>query len=432
MKKIIGMSLLGLMLGATACEDNLTQYLDEYATAMYIRNSGVQELTCYVTGEDTEYSLSVVKAGNDDKALSDAAISVMDAAQLAIYNSENSSAYKLLPTNCYEIATETSLTFAADDMYKLVGVNFKPAKIKELQDANEGSEYVLPLALTSTKKVNEEKSVLLVKPNAVSLRLGMEVEQGQVISMPRGRGVVEIPLKLQIENMWDFTAKVSIDAATTTMDASSFTLKNDGVVQFTSDGTDSDGVLEIEVNGFDGLTSGTLGLKIESISNAFEFDPVVYQISCSKQYPLTPDMLYSNAVEPSEGSLANLLDGDVDTYFHSAWSVSVAGTHYVMVTLPEPVTEFAFSYTNRSSNAAAALFDLKVYAGNDAASMPKDPAGYFTWQDANPLPWDKPAGVFQSGSIKLSEPCSVFRFDNDGSTGGAWFVWSEFKFFVLE
>ena len=426
MKKVIWMSLLGLMVGATACEDNKTEFLEDYATTMYIRNSGVQELTCYVTGEDTKYSFSVVKAGNEEKALSDATISVMDAAQLAIYNSENGTSYEMMPSNCYEFISETELNFAADDLYKLVDLNLKPAAIKALGEG----DYVLPLALSSSKKVNEEKNFLLIKPTAVSIRLAMEVEQGQVISMPRGRGVIEIPLKLQIENMWDFTAKVSVDAATTTMDANSFTLKNDGVVQFTSDGTDSEGILEIEVNGFEGLTSGNIGLKIESLSNAFDFDPVVYQISCSKQYPLTPQMLFSNAVEPSEGSLANLLDNNKDTYFHTAWSVAVNGTHYVMVTLPEAISEFSFSYTNRSSNANAALYGLKVYAGNDQASLSQ--AGHFTWEDANPLPWNTPGGVFESNTIKLSEPCKIFRFDNDGSTGGAWFVWSEFKFYVFE
>ncbi len=101
------MSLLGLMVGTTACEDNKDEFLSDYATTMYIRNSGEQAITCYITGEDTKYNLSVVKAGNDEKALSDAEISVMDAAQLAVYNSENATDYIMLPSNCYEFNTET-------------------------------------------------------------------------------------------------------------------------------------------------------------------------------------------------------------------------------------------------------------------------------------------------------------------------------------
>ena len=105
MKKIILMSLLGLMVGSTACEDNKDEFLSDYATTMYFRNSGEQQVTCYITGEDTKYNLSVVKAGNDEKALSDAEVSVMDAAQLAVYNSENGTNYEMLPSNCYEFST---------------------------------------------------------------------------------------------------------------------------------------------------------------------------------------------------------------------------------------------------------------------------------------------------------------------------------------
>ena len=101
-----------------------------------------------------------------------------------------------------------------------------------------------------------------------------------------------------------------------------------------------------------------------------------------------------------------------------------------MVVLPEPIQEFAFSYTNRNTNANAALYGLKLYAGNDESNLSQ--VGHFTWQDANPLPWNIPGGVFESNTIRLNEPCKIFRFDNDGSMGGAFFVWSEFSMRVLK
>lgn len=82
-----------------------------------------------------------------------------------------------------------------------------------------------------------------------------------------------------------------------------------------------------------------LPLTIEQISKAeFKVDEerktVLLAISfIPPSIALTADMLSTNAQEPSEGSLANLLDGNISTYFHSAWSVEVPDEHYVQVTL---------------------------------------------------------------------------------------------------
>lgn len=424
MKKIILMSLLGLMVGSTACEDNKDEFLSDYATTMYFRNSGEQKVTCYITGEDTKYNLSVVKAGNDEKALSDAEVSVMDAAQLAVYNSENGTNYEMLPSNCYEFSTATDLTFAADDAYKLVGVNLKPSNVKELDKDN----YVLPLVLTSSKQVNEEKNVVFVKPIAVTPTLSMKINESDAHTISKNGAVISVPLQLQIDNQWDFQAKVVVDESETTLDLASFTLANDGIVDFVAGGN---GTLDINISALNQV-SGKIALKIESIiGKEFDFDSNVYSIDCvTEAYPLTASMLSSNAVEPSEGSLANLLDNNVNTYFHSAWSVAVSGAHYVQVNLPENVKKFGFSYTNRSSNGNASLAWFNVYGGTDNENL--EVVKFYSW-DGDGLP-SGAAGKFVSGILEVDKPVNVLRFElyNTNWTGGAFFVWSEFKLYVLE
>ncbi|MBO5251936.1 MAG: DUF1735 domain-containing protein [Bacteroidaceae bacterium] len=424
MKKIILASLLGLMIGSTACEDNKEEFLSDYDTVMYFRNSGIQELTCYVTGENTDYTLSVVKAGYNDKSISDAKVSVLEAAQLDIYNSENGTDYMVLPENCYTFNGETSLTFTADDMYKLVGVSFKPAEIKALGEGN----YVLPLVLTSSKSVNEEKNVLIVKPTAVSLVLSMDMEQNTVYSVPRGIGVITIPLKLQIENQWDFQVKVSIDPATTSMDVSSLSLENDGIVTFTPG---NDGVLKINVNGFEGLESGTVGIKIESIEGkSFEFDSQVYQFSCSKEYPLTVGMLSTNASQPGDGSLAEMIDKDFATIFHSAYTYAVDGYHYVQVTLPETFKKFVFSYRNRDSNNNTAMAWFNLYGGSDNENLQLIKA--YAW-DTDNLPPNNGGKEFISTELSVDEAINMLRLECTGSwTGTRYFSISEFRLYVLE
>lgn len=114
-----------------------------------------------------------------------------------------------------------------------------------------------------------------------------------------------------------------------------------------------------------------LPLRIKSISKK-EFNPdeekrtILLGISFTPpRISLTADMLSSNALEPSEGSLDNLLDGDVSTYFHSAWSVTVEEEHYVQVALNEPIRNFVFNYTTRNSNGKAAPAEFYVSISSD-------------------------------------------------------------------
>ncbi len=64
--------------------------------------------------------------------------------------------------------------------------------------------------------------------------------------------------------------------------------------------------------------------------------------------------IWSNAPCPTEGDIANLVDGATNNYFHTAWEdVTVSsGDHYIAVDLGEDntLTRFAFSHTTRSAD----------------------------------------------------------------------------------
>lgn len=47
----------------------------------------------------------------------------------------------------------------------------------------------------------------------------------------------------------------------------------------------------------------------------------------STQIALTAADLSTNAQEPTEGPIANLLDGNTGTFFHTAWSVNIPAPH---------------------------------------------------------------------------------------------------------
>lgn len=421
MKKMIGMSLLGLMIGSTACEDNLTQYLDDYATTMYIRNSGVQDVTCYITGENSVHSVSVVKAGNDEKAASDAKVTMMDAAQLAIYNSENGTDYQMLPSDCY-IFSDADLAFSAEDPYKLVGLEFIPEKIMALDDDN----YVLPLVMTSTKMVNEEKNMVLLKPTAVLPKLSIIANAGYELA--KNGATISLPLKLQIDNKWAFRAQVEVDESTTTM--SGFRLANDGWVDFVAG---QDGELQVVFDKLNEAT-GKIGLKIVNIEGrTFDWDKNVVEASCilDEVYPLTKEMLFSPHSDPAEGQdMGLLLDGNVGTIWHTNWHSYTDGEHhYWEVEFPEPIKEFCFSYTNRT-NTGTTMYALNLSTVDEDGTVTS--VQNFGW-DTHGMPYDKAGASWTSPNIELSEPTSKLRFTCTGSMSyKPYFSISEFSMRVLE
>ncbi|WP_082226855.1 discoidin domain-containing protein [Porphyromonas canoris] len=66
--------------------------------------------------------------------------------------------------------------------------------------------------------------------------------------------------------------------------------------------------------------------------------------------PLTVAMLSTNAQEPSEGPIANLIDGNDGTYFHSRWSApQTTDAHYLQIAIPQEQKAFKFWYKNRNN-----------------------------------------------------------------------------------
>lgn len=68
-----------------------------------------------------------------------------------------------------------------------------------------------------------------------------------------------------------------------------------------------------------------------------------YTFAEDKPVALTEANISTNAQEPSEGAVKNILDGDGSTFFHSQWSgTGPAEPHYLQITLDEPLEEQAF------------------------------------------------------------------------------------------
>lgn len=388
-------------------------------------NSG-QELTLYKTGEPTLYEITAFKSGANPKLEAEALIDIMSDADFGAYLVETGLSYKKLPASCYSLENN-ELTYSSSETWKKVTVSIDPAKVAEFVNENTTDKYVIPITMTSANdSILEGHDLLLLKPTEVlipSVSFG-NTRNGVINSvLPLDGGTISIPLNMQVDNQWDFKANVSIVSS----DLDGVTLDNNGVVNFVKG---QNGTLNLNIPKLSRI-KGDIKLKINGIEgmSGFNFaqDPITISV-LKEKYPLTTAMLSSNAVEPSEGSLANLLDGNIATYFHSAWSVGVTGNHYVQVTLPDAVSKFVFEYTNRQANGNAALYNFNVYAGADENSLElvREYSG-----DKDTLPLGG-AGSFTSEEIATGSPAKIIRFEcTKNNTNGKFFVWSEFALHAM-
>ncbi|WP_313381498.1 discoidin domain-containing protein [Proteiniphilum saccharofermentans] len=143
--------------------------------------------------------------------------------------------------------------------------------------------------------------------------------------------------------------------------------------------------------------------------------------------PLTKDMLSTNAQEPREGPIENILDGSPETFFHSIWSSPINEAHYMQVTLNEPIETCYFWYQNRNSSGGEPT-DVLIQVSSDGEQ----------WRDLTHITAGLPTGSssqYDSDILTADSPFTHFRFTvNKTSTGTAprHFSMAEFKMYTLK
>lgn len=154
---------------------------------------------------------------------------------------------------------------------------------------------------------------------------------------------------------------------------------------------------------------------------------IVQQGMVLRELPLRVDMLSSNAQEPNEGPIANLVDGNPGSFFHSAWSYSISEAHYLQVTLDEPIAGCVFWYQNRNnSNGKPTDVAIRVSADGE------------TWREMAHLTSGLPTGAgstYESAFLMSEAPFKYFRFivnKTNGGTAPTYFNMAEFRMYAPE
>lgn len=143
---------------------------------------------------------------------------------------------------------------------------------------------------------------------------------------------------------------------------------------------------------------------------------------------LRADMLSTNAQEPNEGPIRNLVDGNVNTFFHSAWSFSVGAPHYFVIHLDKAIASFNYNFSTRAgSSNANTVKSMKIEVSNDGTTWSQIDVHSYIQPNQDPaLVNGKPAS--SDGPFTKIRFTPLARFNADPINNG-WFNMSEFRLF---
>lgn len=444
MKKIyIGSTLLALMLSGQSCSENYDIYPEEYAKVVMIKDAGENPLSVYSTDDKVGHKFVVMKGGHTEEAAT-ATLRAMTSEEFTTYQAESGKPYAMLPADCYSFSadgqtTSAEIKFAPNETYKEVEVFINADALGTFMETFDGSLYspVVPVILESSDaSVNSYGTESFILPTYSEPTLSFA---SQIIAGSRS-GEITATVTLPIQNSWDISFEVEVDPTVVSqcnmlngtqyeaVDASALT----GNTSFTMpNGSSSvDIKLNVDFSKFTALNS-VLPLRITGISvDGIESNVTTgWIVVTMPRIPITAAMLSTNAQEPSEGPIANLLDGNVETFFHSLWSSTINEKHYIQVTLPETYSKVWIRYCNRHNNANNSLLYFYLYTGtsNDNLEFYKK----YGW-DTDGLKYGK--AEWSTVSAELSTPQSVFRIEEywtlaDQANGIHFFSMSELEMY---
>lgn len=444
MKKIyIGSTLLALMLSGQSCSENYDIYPEEYAKVVMIKDAGENPLSVYSTDDKVGHKFVVMKGGHTEEAAT-ATLRAMTSEEFTTYQAESGKPYAMLPADCYSFSadgqtTSAEIKFAPNETYKEVEVFINANALGTFMETFDGSLYspVVPVILESSDaSVNSYGTESFILPTYSEPTLSFA---SQIIAGSRG-GEITATVTLPIQNSWDINFEVEVDPTVVSqcnmlngtqyeaVDASALT----GNTSFTMpNGSSSvDIKLNVDFSKFTALNS-VLPLRITGISvDGIESNVTTgWIVVTMPRIPITAAMLSTNAQEPSEGPIANLLDGNVETFFHSLWSSTINEKHYIQVTLPETYSKVWIRYCNRHNNANNSLLYFYLYTGTSNNNL--EFYKMYGW-DTDGLKYG--TAEWSTVSAEFSTPQSVFRIEEywtlaDQANGIHFFSMSELEMY---
>ena len=166
-------------------------------------------------------------------------------------------------------------------------------------------------------------------------------------------------------------------------------------------------------------------------------EPVRTPSEKGEELKLTLDDIATNAQEPNEGPIANAIDRNKDSFFHTLWSHGISEHHNFQFRLTKPCVGVVITINPRH-NGANSLGDVPqevlLFASKDGKDWTPLP-GEYSFPKPNDQDQDvtlyrtdggRSAGELSSQAIPLPEGTQYVRFDNvKNYKGSAFFNFSE-------
>ncbi len=443
----IASAMTALLLAGASCSNDYDIYPAEYDKVLMIKDAGASDLTVYSTDTKRAFQMTVLKGGVISDSKAKATLRVMTNEEFSDYLKESGRPYTMLPENCYSFSADgktnsLEVEFGTDESYKIVNVYIEAAAFGTYMETYDGSLYqpALPVVLESNDaSINAESYETFILPSYVVPSLAME--NSGLAEITRNGNTMSFDVNLPIENLWDITFTLELDpeyvtayneandTEYTVVDESAISNLND---TYTMPKGQSTLTVSFDVNPKMLKYTDVVPVKLVSCDvPGIEINDATSTLMApvKRRITITEGMLSTNALEPSEGSLANLLDGDPTTFFHSCWSVSVSGKHWLEVSLPDTYSTVQIEYWNRISGSTntPAWFNLYTGTNDDNLTLFKAYA------------WDTDGLNGGSGEVNIlapiyfDQPQSVFRIENTQSwNGNAFFVMTEFRMYTID
>lgn len=130
------------------------------------------------------------------------------------------------------------------------------------------------------------------------------------------------------------------------------------------------------------------------------------------------DQFSSPFTDPTEGSLANVLNDDANSYWHSTWQEGnkQSHDHYFQVALAEVTENDIQCFIRRRNSDSDHITRLGIFGANDEAALEDMTEDSWTNLGAWDLPNASRAATTYSEILSLSEGYQYFRFYIDGTT----------------
>lgn len=144
----------------------------------------------------------------------------------------------------------------------------------------------------------------------------------------------------------------------------------------------------------------------------------------------TVDQLSTNAQEPSEGPIKNLIDDDLDSFFQSIWDkwsypeLIPSDAHYIAFDLKKEISAFRFQYWNRKKGGVRPQ-SINLYGSSDGKE----------WKLITTLTGLPSAegSTYTSDTFLLESPISHIKYEVTSSTdaGATFFSMAEIKIYEI-